>query len=117
MLIGEQRIAGPAGRQPLNVAGHQGFQSAGRVVAVQEGLAHMRNVEHGSLLAGVQMLFHDTAREMYGHVVPGEGHHLAAQFPMQRMEWGLFDILAVLVVHVGSPKTVSVRPVTLSTGD
>ena len=65
----------------------------------------------------MQVFGDDAFAEMYRHIITGEGHHLAAQFPMQRMEWGLFDILAVLVVHVGSPKTVSVRPVTLSTGD
>ena len=70
-------------------AGTERLQSArdGRVVgAVEQRLAHVRDVEQPGGGARVQVLGEDAGRILHRHVVAGERRHARAELDMQRVE-------------------------------
>ena len=87
-LVGQQRVALPAGLERRDVAGHQPLQRRGRAVALQRRLAHVGDVEQRGVGAAVQVLGHDAGGVLHRHGVAGEGHHARAQLAVQRVERG-----------------------------
>ena len=89
VVSGEERIALLEQAQVDDVDGHEGLERGGGVVAHQQHLAHVGDVEQAGLGAGVLVLGHHAGGVLDRHVVAGEGHHLGAQFEVQRVQGGL----------------------------
>ena len=56
------------------------------VVALDQRLAHMRDVEQSSKFAGVEMLGEDARRIVDRHVVAGERRHARAELDVQGVQ-------------------------------
>lgn len=89
LRVGEHGIALHAHRQVDDIDRYQRLQGAGGIVAAQDDLAHVRDIEQAGLLAGVQVLLEHAQRVLHGHVVAGERHHARAQFQVQGVQRGL----------------------------
>ena len=86
---GEERVALLEHPEVDDVDGDQRLQRRGGIVADQQHLAHVGHVEQAGLRAGVLVLGHHAGGVLDRHVVAGEGHHLGAEFDMQRVQRGL----------------------------
>ena len=85
----EERVALLEHPEVDDVDGDQRLQRRGGIVADQQHLAHVGHVEQAGLRAGVLVLGHHAGGVLDRHVVAGEGHHLGAEFDMQRVQRGL----------------------------
>ena len=90
-LVGELRVALPAGRNRHDVLRHQPFQCQRGVFDLagfraQRDLAHMRDVEQAGGTSDMQMFPQHTGRILHRHLIAGERHHLAAARQMQGVQ-------------------------------
>ncbi len=95
-VIGELRVALPAGCERQNILRHQPLQRQRRILdlarfGAERNLAHMRNVEQAGAGAGMKVLLQHAGCILHRHVIAGERHHFAAAGEVQRMERGAFQ--------------------------
>ena len=88
-FVQELRVALSARREVDDVRGNERFEKGGdaRVVgALEQRLAHMRDIEQAGRPAGMQMLGKDAGRVLDRHVVAGERRHAGAELDVERVE-------------------------------
>ena len=98
LVVGEQRVAHLADRQLADVGRDQGLEGGRRVVATQDRLAHVGNVEQTSRGASMAMLGED-ALVLERHLVAGKRHHLGAQLAMEGVQGRLLELRIVGLGH------------------
>ncbi len=86
VFAGKQAIALHAFGQADQIRRHQGLQRGQRVVATNQDLRHVRDVEQAAGRAGMLMLFLDPQRILNGHVIARERDHLGPQLSMQGIQ-------------------------------
>ena len=85
-LVGEERIALPAGLETDDVDRHQRLERAGGVAADEPHLAHVRDIEERGRRPAMAMLGDDAGRVRDRHRVAGERHQLGAELDVKRMQ-------------------------------
>ena len=88
-FVQELSVALSARREVDNVCGNERFEKGGeaRVVrALEQRLAHMRDIEQAGSPASMQMLGKDARRVLDRHVVAGERRHAGAELDVERVK-------------------------------
>ena len=88
---GQQAIALHAHRQVDDIRRHQGLQRRLHILATQDQLPHVRDIEQPCLGARVFMLLLDAKRVLHGHGIAGELDHPGPLLDMQVMKGGLLE--------------------------
>ena len=86
LIVQQQRVSHLPVFEADDVRRRELFERARRILAVEEGLPHMRDVEKPCAGARMQMFLDDAGRVLHRHLVAREGHHLGAERDMQRVQ-------------------------------
>ena len=85
-VVEQHRVAGLAGANPKQVAGHQALQEILGAGTPQLQHPHVRDVEDAAAAAHGLVLGHQTG-ELHGHLPAGKGHHAATGSDRGAMKW------------------------------